>query len=94
MLLINREFEWALSSSVPTPTHPHSPPATQNNAPLTPTYPYLSKIMLHTPPPTQNNVSPTQINPHSLKIMPNCHSHKIWSNNLHLLNLLFDHKVK
>ena len=84
MLLINREFEWALSSSVPTP----------NNAPLTPTYPYLSKIMLHTPPPTQNNVSPTQINPHSLKIMPNCPSHKIWSNNLHLLNLLFDHKVK
>ena len=43
MLLINREFEWALSSSVPTPTHPHSPP-------LSPTHPQPPKIMPHLPP--------------------------------------------
>ena len=29
---------------------PHPPPPTQNNSPLTPTHPYLIKIMVLTPP--------------------------------------------
>ena len=85
-----------------TPTHPHSPkifsyplqptwnnaPHTQNNAPYTPNHSHLRKIMPFPPPRTQNN-------PHSLKIMPtNCQSHKLWSNNSHLLKLIFDHELR
>ena len=62
MLLINREFEWALSSSVPTPTHPHSPPLIPTHPPHTP------EIFMHPPPPTQNNAPVTPF-PHPPKIM-------------------------
>ena len=58
----------------PAPTHPKylptTPLHTQNNVLLTPTYPYLPKIMLHTTPltpPTQNNISPKLVFDHKLK---------------------------
>ena len=60
------------------PHLPHSPLPTQNNAPYNPTHPYPPKIT-HT---------------HSKSCLTKRHSHKIWSNNPHLLKLLFDHKVK